>query len=131
MKGTETQPDREQATLLLDSGILRTVDLSAASSVRFTDEKLQLQLRDYLAVLTGARSQEKRSVYIDSTDSGRRRIGVSYMIPAAVWKSSYRLLFGESGQPILEGWAIVDNTTGEDWTRVGAGAGVGDGRFRL
>ncbi len=106
-------------TLLLTSGELRTLDLSAASSVRFTDAKLQLQLRDYLAVLTGARSQEKRSVYIDSTDSGRRQIGVSYMIPAAVWKSSYRLLFGASGEPTLEGWAIVDNTTGEDWTRVG------------
>jgi len=35
------------------------------------------------------------------------------------WKSSYRLSFeGASGQPTLEGWAIVDNTTGEDWTNV-------------
>jgi hypothetical protein len=40
------------------------------------------------------------------------------MIPAPVWKSSYRLIFGASGQPVLEGWAIVDNTTGEDWTKV-------------
>ena len=39
------------------------------------------------------------------------------MIPAAVWKSSYRLIFGEKS-PVLEGWAIVDNTTGEDWTKV-------------
>ena len=35
-----------------------------------------------------------------------------------VWKSSYRLIFGDSGDPTLEGWAIVDNTTGEDWTNV-------------
>ena len=40
------------------------------------------------------------------------------MIPTPVWKSSYRLIFGEAGQPVLEGWAIVDNTTGEDWTNV-------------
>ena len=40
------------------------------------------------------------------------------MIPSPVWKSSYRLIFGESGQPTLEGWAIVDNTTGDDWTNV-------------
>jgi hypothetical protein len=40
------------------------------------------------------------------------------MIPSPVWKSSYRLIFGASGQPVLEGWAIVDNTTGEDWTKV-------------
>jgi hypothetical protein len=39
------------------------------------------------------------------------------MIPAPVWKSSYRLIFGDKA-PMLEGWAIVDNTTGEDWTKV-------------
>jgi hypothetical protein len=40
------------------------------------------------------------------------------MIPSAAWKSSYRLIFGDKGQPVLEGWAIVDNTTGEDWNKV-------------
>ena len=39
------------------------------------------------------------------------------MIPSPVWKSSYRLIFGDK-EPMLEGWAIVDNTTGEDWTKV-------------
>src|SRR5947209_8864250 len=40
------------------------------------------------------------------------------MVPAAVWKSSYRLMLNANGEPVLEGWAIVDNTTGEDWTKV-------------
>ena len=48
----------------------------------------------------------------------QRDVTASYMIPAPVWKSSYRLIFGATGQPMLEGWAIVDNTTGEDWTKV-------------
>lgn len=115
---TEQQPEREQVTLLLDTGELQTLDISGATSVRLLDPKLQLQLKDYLGVLTGARSTESRSVYIDSTDTGRRRITVSYMIPTPVWKSSYRLILAESGEPTLEGWAIVDNTTGEDWTKV-------------
>src|SRR5688572_19302570 len=112
------QGEREQVTLLMDSGELRTVDLSAASSIRFTDPKLQLQLKDYLAAVTQARSKERRSVYIDSADTARRQIVASYMIPTPVWKSSYRLVFGASGEPMLEGWAIVDNTTGDDWTNV-------------
>src|SRR6185312_6417338 len=41
----------------------------------------------------------------------------SYLIPAAVWKSSYRLLLADKS-PVLEGWAIVDNTTGQDWTNI-------------
>ena len=31
--------------------------------------KLQLQFKDYLTALTDARSKDKRSVYIDSTDA--------------------------------------------------------------
>ena len=116
--GGEKQPDREQLTLLLDSGDLRSVDLSAAAGIRFPDAKLQQQFRDYLAAVAAARSKDKRSVYIDSTDAKERSLTVSYTIPAAVWKSSYRLLFPASGQPVLEGWAVVDNTTGEDWTGV-------------
>jgi chaperonin cofactor prefoldin len=116
--GSDKQPEREQLTLMLDGGELRTLDLSAATGIHFTDPQLQQQFHDYLAALAAARSKEKRSVYIDSTDAREREVVASYMIPAPVWKSSYRLIFGASGQPVLEGWAIVDNTTGEDWTKV-------------
>src|SRR6185437_15737769 len=59
-----------------------------------------------------------RSVYIDSTDAKSRDLTASYMIPAPVWKSSYRLIFAGAGEPTLEGWAIIDNTTGDDWNNV-------------
>ena len=117
--GEKDRPEREQLTLLMDSGELRNVDLAAATAIRFTDPKIQLQFKDYLAAVTGARSKDKRSVYIDSTDSKSRDVRAAYIMPMPAWKSSYRLVFGESGaQPTLEGWAIVDNTTGEDWTNV-------------
>jgi hypothetical protein len=116
--GDDKRPEREQLSLLLDNSDLRTFDLNAAASMRFSDPKLQSQFKDYLAALTNARSKEKRSVYIDSTDAKSRQVTAGYMIPTPVWKSSYRLIFGETGQPLLEGWAIVDNTTGEDWTNV-------------
>jgi hypothetical protein len=115
---SEKQPEREQLTLLLDSGELRTVDLSAATGVRFTDPELQRQFKEYFEALVAARSKEKRSVYIDSTDARQRDVQASYMIPSPVWKSSYRLILTAGGKPMLEGWAIVDNTTGEDWNKV-------------
>src|ERR1051325_10936772 len=58
--GGDKQPEREHLTLLLDGGDLRTLDLSAASGLRFTDPQLQQQFRDYLAALSAARSKEKR-----------------------------------------------------------------------
>jgi len=110
--------EREQAVLLLDSGELRTLDLAAAGSIRFADPKLQTQLKDYLTIVNQSRSLDKRSIYIDSSSAKERQIEASYMIPTPVWKSSYRLVFNDKTEPTLEGWAIIDNTTGEDWTNV-------------
>lgn len=116
--GSERQPEREQISLMLDNGEIRVLDLSAAGSVRFPDPVLQKQIQDYLGVLMNARSKDARSVYIDSTGRRQREITAGYMVPMPVWKSSYRLIFDTGVQPTLEGWAIVDNTTGEDWTNV-------------
>ena len=117
--GDKDHAEREQLTLLMDSGDLRNVDLAAASSIHFTDVQLQMQFKDYLAALTSSRSKDKRSVYIDSTDAKSHDVTASYIMPMPAWKSSYRLLLDDTGtQPTLEGWAIVDNTTGEDWTNV-------------
>ena len=122
ISGRETAADKdhaakEQLVLLLDTGEMRVLDLGAATGVRFVDPAVQRQFADYLKVVAQARSKEKRSVYIDSTGVGARSLMANYMIPSPVWKSSYRLLF-TNAEPTLEGWAIVDNTTDEDWTNV-------------
>jgi hypothetical protein len=118
VRGGERDPDREVVVLLTDAAEIRTFDLSAATSVKLADPKLQTQLKDYLAVLSSSRSRDRRSVYIDTTGTAAREMVASYMTPAAVWKSAYRLIFGTEAQPMIEGWAIVDNTSGEDWTGV-------------
>ncbi len=115
---TNTQPEREQLTLLMDDGEVRTLDLGAANGIRFGDPHLQSQFKDYLGMVATARSKDKRAVYIDAAGTKEREIVASYTVPQPVWKSSYRLIFGATGQPVMEGWAMVDNTSGEDWSNV-------------
>src|SRR6185312_8516761 len=45
---------------------------------------------------------------------------VSYISEVPVWKSTYRILISDKPgeKPLLQGWAIVDNTIGEDWKNV-------------
>ncbi len=109
---------REVLVLLMDSGDIRSFDLGAASAVKLSDPKLQAQLAAYLTVLNQSHARDRRSVYIDAVGSGTRKLTAGYMTPAAVWKSSYRLMFGAAAEPTLEGWAIVDNTSGDDWNNV-------------
>jgi hypothetical protein len=110
--------ERELLVLLLASGELRTYDLALVQSLKLADPALEAELKRFLTTLTASRSKDKKSVYLDSTDDRARQLAVSYMIPTPIWKSSYRLIFPAAGDPTLEGWAIVDNTTGEDWNKV-------------
>ncbi|UQA61927.1 DUF4139 domain-containing protein [Polyangium aurulentum] len=48
---------------------------------------------------------------------------LSYVTEAPSWKPSYRVVLAKDGKVKLEGWAIVDNTSGEDWKGVKLGVG--------
>lgn len=48
---------------------------------------------------------------------------LSYVTEAPSWKPSYRITLGKNGKVDFQGWAIVDNTSGEDWTNVKLGVG--------
>jgi hypothetical protein len=114
----ERQPERQEAAVLLDSGELRTLELGPAAGVRFLDPAAERKFKEYLAILAESRAGEARSVYIDSTDRSAREITASYMAPMPAWKSSYRLIFTPAAEALLEGWAIIDNTTADDWTHI-------------
>jgi hypothetical protein len=48
---------------------------------------------------------------------------LTYVTESPAWKPSYRLVVGDHHDVMLEGWAIVDNTSGEDWNNVLVGVG--------
>jgi hypothetical protein len=62
-----------------------------------------------------------RRLTIATAGAGDRDVFVSYVSEVPVWKATYRLVLppvGETRKPLLQGWAIVDNTVGQDWTNV-------------
>ncbi|MFN0249581.1 MAG: hypothetical protein ACKV2T_22035 [Kofleriaceae bacterium] len=48
---------------------------------------------------------------------------LTYVTESPAWKPSYRVVVGDKGKVLVEGWAIVDNTSGEDWKGVNVGVG--------
>ena len=49
---------------------------------------------------------------------------ITYITDAPAWKPSYRIVVGDKGKVAVQSWAIVDNTTGEDWNHVRVGVGA-------
>ena len=54
---------------------------------------------------------------------GKHDVLLTYVTEAPAWKPSYRVVVGSTGKVMLEGWAVVDNTSGEDWKGVLLGVG--------
>lgn len=48
---------------------------------------------------------------------------LTYITEAPAWKPSYRVVIAKDGKVKVQGWAIVDNTSGEDWKDVHVGVG--------
>lgn len=115
---TPNQGQRQELSVALDNGELRTLDLDAATGIRLADPRLNRQLTDALLAMRQARSRERRTVFIDSSGAGARTILARYLVPAPLWRSTYRLSLGETPEAMLEGWAKVDNFSGEDWSGV-------------
>lgn len=109
--------EEEYLNLLTDEG-LTSVALPSVQRIRLLNPKLDAELRQALALLATGRSNDKKSVSLRFLGEGKRPVRVSYIQESPVWKTSYRLVLDEEKDPLLQGWAIVENTTEEDWKEV-------------
>ena len=108
------------ATLVSDSGEVRSIELTPAVSVRLAERDVSGEVGRYLGLLSSVRQQDIRRMTIDTAGTGDRQLYVSYISEVPVWKTTYRIVLPSKAgeQPLLQGWAIVDNTVGEDWGNV-------------
>ena len=117
--GDDRSVEKEFITILTPEG-LRTLPLDGITRIRLLDAKLQRELEQALAVLALGHDNDTKAVSLSFTGAGERTVRVGYVQEAPVWKTSYRLVLGEggAGKALLQGWAIVENTTDRDWKDV-------------
>jgi hypothetical protein len=103
--------------VLTEDGLqqLRLADLQG---IKLTNEKIDAELRKALETLAMGHDADKKSVVLNFNGQGKRRVSVAYLLEAPIWKTTYRLVLDEEGQPFLQGWATVENATEEDWRDV-------------
>ena len=106
-----------QLNLLTDGGAIRTIMMEDVSSIELQDAQLQEELTKALTALSQARDQDKKPVTINFQGQGERMVRLGYVVETPIWKTSYRLLMGDEKSG-LQGWAIIENQTDNDWTNV-------------
>ena len=97
---------------------LRSVPFDTIRSIQLLDERLDREMREALAILSKGRDAQKKTVTREFLGEGKRSVRVGYVRETPVWKTSYRLVLDDEKPPFLQGWAIVENTTDQDWEGV-------------
>jgi hypothetical protein len=118
--GGGTTLEVDYLALITDSGEVKTTELTPAFSVRLLERGLTGKVDRYLNLLASGREADVRRMVISTEGTGERSLFVSYISEVPVWKATYRIVLNSKGgaRPLLQGWAIVDNTVGQDWENV-------------
>ncbi len=115
--GKDQVVETEQLNLLTDNG-LHGVPLDVVERIRFVRSGLDQEFRRALEVLAGGHDRQKKTVSLNFHGNGRRAVRIGYVTESPIWKASYRLALEKDAKAFLQGWAIVENTTDEDWSNV-------------
>ena len=109
--------EQEYVTLLTEDGF-RSLSLANVQRIKLTNPVLNAELHQALAALATNHDAQKKTVSITFEGTGSRQARVAYLMETPVWKTTYRLVLDEDKAPYLQGWAIVENQTPQDWNNV-------------
>jgi hypothetical protein len=117
--GKDTTVDVELLNMWCADG-LRSVKVGDVQRVRFLNPVMDGEFRKALETLTQSHDAQKKAVTLNFAGEGKRDVRVGYVIENPIWKTSYRLVLGKAKdeKPFLQGWAVVENATDEDWKDV-------------
>jgi hypothetical protein len=120
---TQHQPAGKDATVNVEllnlwcSDGMRSLKLNEVQRVRFLNPVMDSEFKKALETLTLSHDTQKKAVSLNFLGEGRRNVKVGYVVENPIWKTSYRLVLpkDKEDKPFLQGWAIVENPTDEDW----------------
>ena len=103
--------------LMTAEGVV-SIPLQTVVRFRVLDERIQKELENALLTLGSGLDTDRKTLVLAFVGRGQRRVMVGYITEMPLWKMTYRLVIPQQGKPLLQGWAIVENTTDEDWQNV-------------
>lgn len=118
---SDETPAVDHKVTLVNGDDLSVVRLSKVTGFTLVDGDVALQLNRRLDASAGEGMFQQIEVEIRLAGAKSHDLVVSYVVEAPMWKPTYRVVLPKEGEgkALLQGWAVVDNTSGEDWTQVG------------
>jgi len=107
-------------TILRDDGTLQSFDVAKVGQMQIKNRTLELGLRKALDVALDQGSWKPVELVVHLAGETPHDLLLSYVVEMPTWKPAYRVVVSkDTKEGLLQGWAVVDNVSGEDWTRIG------------
>ncbi|WP_165814590.1 DUF4139 domain-containing protein [Labrenzia sp. 011] len=103
---------------VLSDGRIVGVELTPETEISFLEDNIRQQVARALAAVGDGKSDGTRTVALKLAGEGERQVAVSYVVPAPIWKTAYRVVTLPQGKARLQAWAVLENASGEDWENV-------------
>ena len=97
---------------------LQAIPMEQIVSVRFQNPVLENEFQRALQVLARSHDTQKKSVSVGFGGEGKRPVKVGYVLERPIWKTSYRLRIDAKDKVFVQGWALVENTSDDDWNDI-------------
>ncbi|MCE5335952.1 MAG: hypothetical protein LLG06_15330 [Desulfobacteraceae bacterium] len=119
--GNQTIQKGYRLVLLSEAGPIRSLDLFSIAEFSLADEALQRDLNRLLDISLDSKYTNRKKLTLTAAGQGERTLRIGYLIEMPIWKCSYRVIFDDKkpdAPPLLQGWALIENTTEDDWSDV-------------
>ncbi len=113
----EKEPKSWQLSLMTGTGEIAMAPVPG-TKVEILDPAIKAKLKTAMDVIAKGNTDGARTVTLKLAGQAARNVDISYVVPAPIWKTSYRLVTGKDGNVRLQAWAVFENASGEDWNDV-------------
>jgi mono/diheme cytochrome c family protein len=113
----EVAADVEYVNVWSDKG-MRSIKLTEVIQVHFQNPALTSEVNRALQVVAQSHDTQKKIASLFFSGKGKRTVQVGYVMGHPIWRTSYRLVLSKEIKPFLQGWAMVENPSNEDWNGV-------------
>ena len=106
-------------TILESGGVLSVHKLADIREIKVMDRTLTVGLERSLDIALDKGTWKPVNLTVRLNHAGEHNLVVSYVVEMPIWKPAYRLIMGDKGDRLLlQGWSVVDNLSGDDWTKI-------------
>lgn len=115
--GVETIDGEPHVTILTPRDAMVPIAISSIDDVDLQSASLSTGLRRSLDHSLADGDWKPTDVTVRFSQSGGHDVVMAYVVEMPIWKPAYRVVVDDD-ELFLQGWAVIDNTSGVDWNDV-------------